>query len=150
MHGVIEEGLEDYLRGSANREVLSHLANCEGCRKEVGQIEELSALFGALRNEIDIAPSLGFSQRVMRRVQEDKGRSFWNVFSVDPGFARKIALASLLSLAALGSYLATAPADSSMVPGGAPEAVLASHDVNSPDVQQHQDGMLVTLATYHQ
>ncbi len=147
MHDVIEKGLEEYLGGSVNREMETHLAQCERCRSEVEEIRQLSSLLGTYLAEAPMEPALGFSQRVMRRVAEDKGRSLWSVLSVDPGFARKLVLASLLSLAALGGYLATQPLEGE---NHTPESVLASHDVYSTDQQQHLDGMLVTLATYHQ
>ena len=86
----------------------------------------------------------------MRNVAERKASSIWGVFTIDPGFARKLAFGSLLGLAAFGGYLFTATEDSMAQADHSPEAVMASHDTNSPDQQQHMDGMLLTLATYRQ
>lgn len=45
--------------------VESHLSACERCRDEV---EEWSAIFGLLSSTTDFAPSSGFAERVMTRV----------------------------------------------------------------------------------
>jgi hypothetical protein len=149
MHDVFERGVEDYLAGSASREFESHLAQCASCREELDGFVRVAGMLGALRAVDGPGPSLGFSNRVMVGIHEQKGRSFWGAFTIDPSFARKIAFASLLSLAILGSYLATQSADSMALADHTPEAVLASHDVSAPsDDPQKMDGMLVTLATY--
>jgi anti-sigma factor RsiW len=150
MHDVIARGLEDYLRGSASRDVEAHLSECERCREEVSRMGEISALFETLHAETAIEPSLGFSQRVMRRVQEEKSRRVWSIFTVEAGFARKLALASLLSLIALGGFLASDPVETPAMGVNTPEAEIRTHDVSSTSPQEHQNGMLVTLATYHE
>lgn len=158
MHDVIERGVEDYLAGSASREFETHLAQCARCREELRGIERYSGMLGVLRAGVNEGglindapePSPGFARRVMAGIEQEKSRSFWAAFSIDPAFTRRIAFASLLSLAILGSYLATQSSDSMAVADHTPEAVLASHDVSAPsDDPQKMDGMLVTLATYH-
>jgi hypothetical protein len=150
MHDLITRGLEDYLSGSAGREFDSHLAQCADCREEVEGIRRVTGLLSALRSEEVFVPSIGFSARLVRSVRQEEGRSFWRVFSVDPGFARKLVFGSLLSLAILGSYLATQPEDTMAQADHTPEAVLSSHDPSTLSQQQHTDGMLMTLADYHQ
>lgn len=151
MHDVIERGVEDYLAGSANREFEAHLAQCARCREEVAGVERVSGLLGVLRAEDAPAPPLGFASRVMGAVAEQKRGSFWSAFAVDPRFTRKIAFASLLSLAILGSYLASQGSDNMALADQTPEAVMASHDVSLPsDNPEQMGGMFYTLATYHQ
>jgi anti-sigma factor RsiW len=151
MHRIVEQELENYLSGRVGRELASHLSSCEECRVEVAEMQTLSGLFGDLRAAEPVAVPLGFSNRVMLNVKERKSKTFWGIFAVDPGFTRKLALASLLCLAACGGYLATQPVDSVAPSDHTPEAVMASHDATAPsDDPQHMDGMLVTLASYHQ
>ena len=51
MHRVIEQGLEEYLEGSAAPEFTAHLRDCEACHREVLAIQETSTLFADLRSE---------------------------------------------------------------------------------------------------
>ena len=149
MHDVVEKGLEDHLAGVLNREFDSHLAQCSRCREEVEGMKQVSSLLASLRTDSEIAPPLGFSARLLHNIDEQKTRSIWSVFTVDPGFIRKLAVASLLGLFAFGGYLATQQDDS--LAHHTPEAVMASHDPGAaPDDPQHMNGMLMTLATYHQ
>jgi len=154
MHPIIENGLEEYLEGRANREFDTHLAACLSCREQVAAFQRVSGMvkgtLSCLPSEAPAEPLLGFQARVMRNVAQQKSGSVWGLFTIDPAFARKLAFGSLLSLAALGGYLFTGTEDSMEKADHTPEAVMASHDTNSPDQQQHLDGMLLTLATYHQ
>jgi len=151
MHKIIEQGLEDHLAGAVDREFDTHLAQCSPCREEVEGMKQVSSLLASLRADSEMAPPLGFSSRLMRSIEERQSRSIWSVFTVDPGFIRKLALASLLGLAAFGSYLATQQDDALAATRHTPEAVMASHDPSAaPDDPQHMNGMLMTLATYHQ
>ena len=151
MHRIVEQELEDYLSGHAGREFTAHLAACEDCRTEVAEFQKLSGYLGELRTAEPLQVPLGFSNRLMRTIESQKPRSFWTIFTVDPGFTRKLALASLLCLAACGGYLATQPVDSVALTDHTPEAVMASHDISAPaNDPQHMNGMLVTLASYRQ
>ena len=151
MHRVIENGLEDYLDGRADGAFESHLRDCSPCRAKVAQLEGVSALLIGFRTAEPPSPPLGFQARVLRSVvSEQKPGRVWDLFRIDPGFARKLAFGSLLGLAAFGGYLFTGVDDSMAQADHTPEAVMASHDSAGADQQQHLDGMLVTLATYHQ
>lgn len=151
MHDAIQDGLEAYLSGSRNRAVESHLSECADCRREVGELQALSGYFGALRGPSEPSVPLGFEARLRRMIEAQKRRSLWTVFALNPGLTRKLALASLLGLLAFGSYLASQPADDSSQSAYAPEAVMARHSPDVPaDSPQRTDGMLVTLANYHQ
>jgi hypothetical protein len=134
-----------------NREFDSHLAQCAPCREEVEGMKQVSSLLASLRADSELAPPLGFSSRLLKNIEDRRSRSIWSLFTLDPGFIRKLAVASLLGLAAFGSYLATQPDDSLALARHTPEAVMASHDPTAaPDDPQHMNGMLMTLATYHE
>jgi hypothetical protein len=150
MHDIVEREFEDHLVGMASREFTAHLAVCGECREEVEGMTQVSSLLGSLRSDAPMDPTLGFSSRVLRNVAERKNRSVWGLFAVDPAFTRRLALASLLGLAVFSGYLATQ--DDGAVPARhTPEAVMASHDPSlPPDNPDHMNGMLMTLATYHQ
>jgi hypothetical protein len=151
MHDIVEKGLEDHLAGSVNRDFDSHLAQCAPCREEVDGMKRVSGFLALLRADSELAPPLGFSSRLLKNVRERRERSVWSIFTLDPGFIRKLAVASLLGLAAFGSYLASQPDESLALIRHTPEAVMASHDPSAaPDDPQHMNGMLMTLATYHE
>lgn len=61
----LEAFVEESLDQAARRVVGSHLATCERCRSEV---TELRSLFEALASLPDVAPAVGFADRVMRQV----------------------------------------------------------------------------------
>lgn len=150
MHELIESGLEDYLGGSASAEFEAHLIQCEGCRGQVLEMQRASAFLTMLKAPEPIEPRAGFAARVVRNIEDQRKPGFWNVFVGDPGFVRRIAVASLLGIAVLGGYLVSGPTDTMANSDHTPEAVLASHDVSTPNQQKHRDGMLMTLAVYHQ
>ena len=150
MHRIIENGLEDYLDGRSDQAFDAHLGDCAECRKQVAEMREVSGMLGSLRTAVAMEPPLGFQARVLREVAGQKAGSLWGVFRIDPGFARKLAFGSLLGLGVMGGYLFTGTADSMAQADHTPEAVMASHDAAAIDQQQHLNGMLVTLASYHQ
>ncbi len=153
MHPVIVESLEEYLSGnllpSRLREFEAHLTTCQACREEVRGMQEVSSLMGVFRPAELIAPSPGFVARVMRQVgTEQPVVSFWSLFSLDTGFARRVVFASLMTLAVLGSYLVTR--ETSYTPAApTPEAVMAIEQApaNAPQGND-RDMMLVTLTSY--
>ncbi len=151
MHEIVQEGLEDYLSGRASREFEAHLGTCVNCRAEVAELSAVSGFLGELRPVDPITVPLGFSNRLMRTIDGQKSKGFWSIFALDPGFTRKLALASLLGLVLFGSYLATEQGDAMAPSDHTPEAVMAGHDVsNASDDAQHINGMAITLASYHQ
>ena len=112
MHAVVMENLEEYLAGTLEpvdrREIEAHLSACENCREEMSEMQDVSQLFVSLRQEEEWQPSPGFYAGVVRRVQEPAVRpSFASLFSLDFVFGRRLAFASLVILAVLGTYLVT-------------------------------------------
>jgi anti-sigma factor RsiW len=153
MHPDIVENLEEFITGglppAARRAFEAHLESCPECREEVRGMQEISALFSVLRPEEAIEPPPGFAARVMDRLVMEPAPSFWSIFSLDPGFGRRVAFASLLTLAVLGSYLVSLeteyrPAHPS------PEAIMAiEHFAPAPGApMSDRDRMLVTLTSY--
>lgn len=142
MHRVVEDGVESYFEGVASPEFRAHLKSCDGCRREIEAMRDLSLMFADLKTEEPVEPHASFTAKVMAGIGQRRAASVWNFF--DPAFGRRIAFASLLTLAVLGSFLISretgyAPAPSS------PDVVMAN------DQQPASPGdMLVTLVSYEQ
>ena len=143
MHQVILDRLEEYLSGAPGpREFTAHLESCEECRGEVRQMQELSSAFVTLRAPEQIGPPLGFYARLSTRLEGQKQRSFGSMFWLDPAFGRRVAFASLVTLALLGSYLVSSEGEYSSGPSS-PEVIMAQQaPVANPDM------LLATLASY--
>ncbi|HVP46464.1 MAG TPA: hypothetical protein VMT32_07770 [Bryobacteraceae bacterium] len=143
MHQVILDRLEEFISGSpSSREFTAHLESCEECRAEVQEMKELSGALSALRAPEEFAPSPGFYTQVSRRVEAHRPRSLWRWVWLDPTFGRRVAFASLMTLAILGSYLITRETEYSAGPPR-PEAVIAQQaPADNPDM------ILATLASY--
>ncbi|HXI40967.1 MAG TPA: hypothetical protein VNH18_15595 [Bryobacteraceae bacterium] len=143
MHQVILVRLEEYLSGSPSpREFTAHLESCEECSAEVREMLELSGALRAIHESepLDVPP--GFYARVSQRVEATRPRSFWSLFWLEPAFGRRVAFASLMTLAILGSYLISRETEYSTGPSN-PAAIMAQQSAGeSPDT------MLATLASY--
>jgi hypothetical protein len=151
MHDVIENGLEEYLGGQVRRDFQAHLAECEECRLEVRQFEELSGMFQVLREPETIQPDPGFYFRVTQTIEAQQQPSLWSIFSLDAVFGRRVAFASLMTLALVGSFLVSNESGYDNPGVNGPEAAMASHDVSIPhESSVDRDRMLVTLASYQQ
>jgi hypothetical protein len=154
MHEIVIDELERHLSGNAPRAFYDHLDACEDCRREVSQMDHLSTLLRELRFSPEDAPEgaalppLGFYNRVTYRIIEDQRKEAWGLFAPGAAFFRRIAFASLLLLAGLGSYLVSHEASMS---GADAVSIMAQHDptVDHP-ASEDRDRMLVTLATYHE
>jgi len=155
MHDIVVDELERHLSGNASRAFYDHLDVCGSCRSEIARMDELSALLRELRpagaeGELDPSPqpSLGFYNRVTWHIVENQRREAWGLFSPGAAFFRRVAFASLLLLAGLGSFLVSREASFS---GADAASIMAQHDpaVSHPE-SADRDRMLVTLATYHE
>jgi len=168
MHDVVIDELERHFSGNATRAFYAHLDGCSECRSEVSAMDETALLIRELRTTAD-APQipLGFYNKVSFRIVEHERRHAWGLFSPGVAFFRRVAFASLLVLAGLGSYLimqensigvtagTTPGVTQGVTPGVTPgmdaATIMAQHD---PSVS-HEDGgdrdhMLVTLSNYHE
>ena len=151
MHAVVMESLEEYLSGTlkpaAQQDIEAHLSDCEVCRREVEGMQQVSQWFGALKSDEELVPAPGFYARVMRQVGNRQAvPSFAGFFALDFAFGRRLAFASLLTLAALGSFLVSY--ESEYPTGLSPEAVMAQQDSPTYDTAGAQENMLATMTTY--
>ena len=161
MHDIVVDELETHLSGrgvykNASRDFYAHLDACADCRAEVAAMDDLSLLLRELRLNPENAaspqafpqPSLGFYNRVRYRIVEKQQREAWGLFSPGAAFFRRIAFASLLLLAGLGSFLVTRESSFS---GTDAASIMAQHDpVAAHSESSDRDRMLVTLATYRE
>lgn len=164
MHDIVVDELETHLSGGgvykkASRAFYAHLDACADCRAEVAGMDDLSSLLRELRwspenaPEQDSAatlpqPSLGFYNRVRYRIVEKQQKEAWGLFSPGAAFFRRIAFASLLLLAGLGSFLVSRESSFS---GTDAASIMAQHDpVAAHSEASDRDRMLVTLATYRE
>ncbi len=153
MHAVVMDSLEEYLSGLLEpaelRVVEAHLNTCEACREQLSGMQQLSLAFGSLRAEEEISPSAQFYAGIVERVQESRkpAPSYAGLFALDFAFARRLVFASLLTLAAAGSYLVMHEAGT--MPGGiSPNTVMAQQNEPGFDSDHAPDNMLVTLTAY--
>jgi anti-sigma factor RsiW len=161
MHDIVVDELETHLSGrgvdkNASRDFYAHLDACADCRAEVAAMDDLSLLLRELRFHPENAafpqpspqPSLGFYNRVRYRIVEQQQKEAWGLFSPGAAFFRRVAFASLLLLAGLGSFLVTRESSFS---GMDAASIMAQHDpVAAHSESSDRDRMLVTLATYRE
>ena len=169
MHDIVVDELERHLSGggvykNASRAFYAHLDVCAGCRAEVAEMDGLSMLLRELRWDPENAagnaaeqgtgaqalpqPSLGFYNHIRYRILEKQQKEAWGLFSPEAAFFRRIAFASLLLLAGLGSFLVTRESSFS---GMDAAAIMAQHDPAAVHSDaSDRDRMLVTLATWHE
>jgi predicted anti-sigma-YlaC factor YlaD len=148
MHDIVVRELEDYLSGSASPAVHSHLAACEPCRDEVESIASVSGLLAELRSdrENQVQPSPFFYTRVAANIIQQEKTNHWGLLAPGAAFFRRVAFASLVVLAGLGSYLVMREGD---ISGTDAATIMAQHDVTADHAaSSDRDLMLVTLASY--
>jgi hypothetical protein len=158
LHDVVVDELERHLSGTASRAFHDHLDKCPGCRAEVAAMTEFSKLMQELRLAPEAAPQppLGFYNRVANRIVDDQRREAWGLFSPGAGFFRRVAFASLLLLAGLGSFLVTRESSyigpaTQVISTPADASVIMQHDLSDDHAPSaDRDRMLVTLATYRE
>jgi len=151
MHDEILNELEGHLSGEVvSRQFTRHLEVCPTCAHEIEEMEQISVSLRSLRVDPSemAAPPLGFYAKVARRIEAEEKSPLWGLFAPDLQFFRKVAFASLMLLAVLGSYLVSRESNyaDSLV---ADQATLTEHNSTipheSPADRQH---ILVTLAAY--
>jgi len=154
MHREIQDGLEDFLAGTADPNgrgrVETHLRECTECRQEVESMREMTELFASLRSPDPPVPAPGFYARVNILIEQQRPVPFWRAV-LDP-FGKRLALASLLVLATLGTVLVSRETGV-YAPGPTPEMVLAAEQ-DAPPVESSplldRDQMLYTLVSHRQ
>lgn len=152
MHAVVIENLEEFLSGvlepAGQRKIEEHLSACSVCREEIRGMQEVSQLFVSLRSEEVLEPSPGLFARVIQQVGERQAAvpSFSGLFALNFALGRRLAFASLLTLAVLGSYLVSR--ETAYSAGPSPEAVMAQQESPAFESAPAPDNMLVTLTAY--
>ena len=152
MHQKVQDGLEDLLAGTANPGMEAHLRECADCRNEVAAMKEMSDLFSSFRSPDPPAPAPGFYARVSQLIENQQPPpSLWAAF-LEPVFARRLAFASLLLLATLGTVLMSRETEEYSA-GPSPEMILAV-EKDAPTWESgpamDRDQMLITLASHKQ
>jgi len=148
MHAIVRNELENHFAGDAPRSFYDHLDACSECRAEVSVMEEFCRALRELKSETLGAPEppAGFYLRVERGIIDRQKNEAWGLFSPGAAFFRRIAFASLLVLASLGSFLVT---HESSADGADAASIMAQQDSSAAhsDVAD-RDRILVTLASY--
>ncbi len=162
MHDIVIDELETHLSGGgvlkpASRAFYAHLDACPPCSAEVAEMDGLSLLLRGMRPPISLdgaappeavpQPSLGFYNRVRYRIVENQRKEAWGLFAPGAVFFRRIAFASLLLLAGLGSFLVSRESSFS---GADAATLMAQHDPVADHSDADRDRLLVTLAAYHE
>jgi len=157
MHDVVVNELEDYLAspagvgnapGNGSEAFRAHLASCQECRAEVDSMADVSALLSELKSGADVTvePSPFFYTRVAAGIVEHQNTNHWGLLAPGAAFFRRVAFASLLLLAGLGSYLVMQQGD---VAGTDAATIMAQHDVTADHAaSSDRDLILATLASY--
>jgi len=153
VHDIVVEHLEAHLGGQAPAAFRDHLRTCQSCASAVAEMDEISGYLREFRvNESSVPePSLGFYNRVANRIVDNQRKEAWGLFSPGAAFFRRIAFASLLTLAAVGGLLIDRESTQPPADGQDAAAILASHEtqVQHPE-SSDRNQLLVTLANYQE
>jgi HEAT repeats len=122
------EELTGGLDETARKELTRHLEACAACRTEMGRTEQA---WRALGEDPDAAVTPEFRDRTLALLEDEMLRARIRSFRPRPRWARPLAYAAGLALAALGGAWAARQA------GGAPAAgsVAASRAASSPPIE---------------
>lgn len=153
MHDIVVDQFDKYLQGEASAAFHEHLAACPACHAEVLAMADVTMFLHDLKPDVEPAQPLpGFYNRVAGRIVEQERSDFWGFLAPGSDFFRRMAFASLLLLAGLGSFLVSRE----RAEGGADAAAIISQIATegAPASVQNEvadrDRLLVTLANYRQ
>lgn len=147
-HDIVMTEFERHLAGNASKAFYDHLAACPPCKTEVAAMTEVASLLPALAmaSEESFEPRAGFYARVAGTINDQHSRQGWGLFSMGEVFFRRLAFASLMLLAVLGSYLVTRDSDYQAEDAA---TIFAKHDPSAVHAAgEDRDHMLLTLASY--
>lgn len=151
MHEVVRNELERHLSGKASAAFYAHVAECDACRTEVAEMDEISLVLRELSPTLGEVPepSLGFYTRVAATIREQQPRSpFARLFSPGQAFFQRIAFASLVLMAGLGTVLINNEANED---GLDATTIMAQYDGTTSHASAAEpERLLVTLAAYHE
>jgi len=154
--GSAHSGIGNDTQGDQDHQL--HLEQCDGCRSEIEAMRRHAMALRQLRSGAEPRP--GFYARVMERIEAQRARSIWNVFS-ESSFGRNLAVASMALAVLLGVFLLTSEqfADTnSNQPVQMISAALPGEDqpasnvrfVPGSSVVPDRDAVLVNLVTYRE
>lgn len=148
---VTRDGLEGFLAGKPDPQLLQHFSQCGECKEAAGQFLEVTQAVRSLRLQDEAEPAPGFYGRVMDRIESQKNTSIWSVF-LEPLFGRRLMYASAVLTLLLGIMLFTSPKDEPVIVSSAPEQILADEQpgVNLVDADQDRNTIFVQLTTYQE
>jgi hypothetical protein len=114
-------------------------------------MDEVCLVLREMKPEPGMAPEPrpGFYNRVAGEIVDHQRKEAWGLFSPGAAFFRRIAFASLLLLATLGSFLVSRESSE----GGADAAAIIAQQDSASSPQSEaadRDRILVTLASYGQ
>ncbi len=148
----VREGLESYLAGKPDANLLRHLDECVDCRELTRQLQEQSVVIRSLRVE-EVDPAPGFYARVMERIEAQRGsNSIWSVF-LEPLFGRNLMFASAVLTVLLGVFLFTSPKEEEEFTASIPEQILVEEGppaVQMVDHEADRNAVFVQLTTYRE
>jgi len=147
----VQEGLENYLAGKPDANLVRHLGECAECREVVVQFTAQSETIRSLRVEAEVEPPAGFYARVMERIEAQRGNSIWNVF-LEPLFGRRLMYASAVLTVLLGIFLFTSPKEDTTA-YTMPERILAEEvppAAQMVDLEADRNAVFVQLTTFQE
>tara|TARA_B100000949_G_scaffold180769_1_gene161922 strand:+ start:528 stop:1007 length:480 start_codon:yes stop_codon:yes gene_type:complete len=154
MDQFLKDNLEAYLSceldDDRKAEWNAYLAAYPTAARQVALYEKTASMLRELRPpEDNWSGAPGFYDRLAERIEEQQRIPFWSVF-LQPPFGRRLAFASLMWLALLGSYFVTFtdPADSQkrVVEAFLVEEPSPVHKVRlGTDLHENRSSMLATL-----
>ncbi|MBI4903805.1 MAG: hypothetical protein HY820_09225 [Acidobacteria bacterium] len=146
----VREGLESYLAGKPDANLLRHLDGCIDCREQTQKLREQSLVIRSLRVE-EVEPSPGFYARVMERIEAQRGaNTIWAVF-LQPLFGRNLMFASAVLTVLLGVFLFTSPREEEEFTASIPEQILVEEGppaVQMVDLEADRNAVFVQLTTF--
>lgn len=147
----VREGLESYLAGKPDANLLRHIEQCAPCRELTNQLKAQSLLFRSLRVEEEVEPAPGFYARVLERIEAQRGtNSIWAVF-LEPLFGRNLIVASAVLTVLLGVFLFTSPKEEEEFTASIPEQILVEEGPPAMQMVDHEadrNAVFVQLTTY--
>jgi anti-sigma factor RsiW len=158
MDSFLRDILEDYLSGNLSRarkaELEAHLARDPDAAEQLEEFRRTSLLLAELRVPQDTpGPEAGLYARVLQCIDQQRDEPFW-MFFLRPLFVRRLAFASLLWMALVGSYVVSFSNPSEEIGHRLAEAVLTERPASDyyrvrlgNDLEQNRDSMLAVVMT---
>lgn len=147
----VREGLESYLAGKPDANLVRHLGECVECRDAVVQFQSQSETIRSLRVEEEFDPAPGFYARVLERIEAQRGtNSIWNVF-LEPLFGRRLMYATAVLTVLFGIMFFTSPKDE-MTAYATPDQILGDQPQATQLVDSEADrsAVFVRLTSFQE